>query len=38
MTQLHNACIKLKDKNEISIVQRYGWEAKRYITAFLRKI
>ncbi|KAH0946896.1 hypothetical protein HN011_004503 [Eciton burchellii] len=35
MTQLHNACIKLKDKNEISIVQRYGWEAKRYITAFL---
>ncbi|KAH0946893.1 hypothetical protein HN011_001517 [Eciton burchellii] len=30
MGQLHFACIKLKDKNEIAIIQQYGWEAKRY--------
>ncbi|KAH0946924.1 hypothetical protein HN011_009366 [Eciton burchellii] len=35
LEQLHDACIKLKDKNEIAIIQRYGCEAKRYTTAFV---
>jgi len=26
MAQLHDACIKLKDKNEIAIIQQYGWK------------
>jgi len=37
MGQLHNECIKLKDKNEIAIIERYGWEAKRYTAALLSK-
>ncbi|EZA46972.1 hypothetical protein DMN91_005505 [Ooceraea biroi] len=30
LQQLHHACNKLTDKNEIAIIQQYGWEAKRY--------
>jgi hypothetical protein len=37
MGQLHFACIKLKDKNEIAIIQQYGWEAKRYTVVLTGK-
>jgi len=37
MGQLHNACIKLKDKNEIAIIQQYGWKGKRYTAVLIGK-
>ncbi|EZA55471.1 hypothetical protein X777_04264 [Ooceraea biroi] len=30
MRQLHRACTKLEDKNEIAIINKYGWNAHRY--------
>ncbi|XP_011336962.3 uncharacterized protein LOC105279101 isoform X3 [Ooceraea biroi] len=35
MGQLHCACTKLRDKNEIAIIQKYGRNAKRYTAALL---
>ncbi|KAH0946911.1 hypothetical protein HN011_007303 [Eciton burchellii] len=35
MRQLHFACTKLRDKNEIAIIQQYGWEAKHYTVALI---
>jgi hypothetical protein len=37
MEQLHYACKKLTDKNEIAMIQKYGWDAKRYTTALTGK-
>jgi len=37
MRQLHFACTKLRDKNEIAIIQQYGWEAKHYTVALIGK-
>jgi len=30
MKQLHYACTEIKDKNEIAIIYKYGWNARRY--------
>jgi hypothetical protein len=38
MGQLHNACIKLKDKNEIAIIQQYGYEGKLYTAILIGKV
>ncbi|XP_026826453.1 uncharacterized protein LOC105286929 isoform X2 [Ooceraea biroi] len=35
LQQVHHVCTKLTDKNEIAIIQQYGWEAKRYTTTLL---
>ncbi|KAH0946879.1 hypothetical protein HN011_000957 [Eciton burchellii] len=35
MEQLHYACKKLTDKNEVAMMQKYGWDAKRYTTALV---
>jgi len=37
MGQLHFACIRLKDKNEIAIIQQYGWKAKCYTVVLTGK-
>jgi len=37
MEQLHHACKKLIDKNEIAMIQKYGWDAKQYTTALTGK-
>jgi len=37
MKQLHYACAELKDKNEIAIVYKYGYDAKRYTTILISK-
>jgi len=37
MKQLHDACTELKDKNEIAIVHKYGYNAKRYTTILTSK-
>jgi len=31
MIQFHDVCIKLKDKNEIAIIRKYGWNARLII-------
>jgi len=36
--QLHDVCIKLKDKNEIDIIRKYGWNAQRFTTIVIGKI
>jgi hypothetical protein len=38
MMQLHDVCIKLKDKNEIDIIRKYGWNAQRFTTIVIGKI
>jgi len=38
MKQLHYACAELKDKNEIAIIHKYGYDAKRYTTTFTSKL
>ncbi|XP_026826439.1 uncharacterized protein LOC105286924 isoform X4 [Ooceraea biroi] len=35
MKQLHCACINLRDKNEIAIIQKYGRNAKYYTAALI---
>jgi len=37
MMQLHYACMKLKDQNEIAIIYEYGCNAKRYIVILICK-
>jgi len=37
MKQLHYTCKKLTDKNEVAVIQKYGWDAKRYTTALIGK-
>jgi len=34
MKQLHYACIEVKDKNEIAIIHKYGWNARQYTMIF----
>jgi len=37
MKQLHYACMKLKDQNEISIIHEYACNAKRYTVTIISK-
>lgn len=38
MTTLHNACKELKDKNEIAIIEKYGYSGKRFTIIVISKI
>lgn len=35
MTELHHECKELKDQNEIAIIERYGYTARRFTLAFI---
>jgi len=37
LEQLQDVCNKLKDENEIAIIEKYGSKAKFYTTAIIRK-
>jgi len=37
MKHLHYACTELKDKNEIAIIHKYGWNARYYISAIISR-
>jgi len=37
LEQLQDVCNKLKDENEIAIIEKYGSKAKCYTIAIIRK-